>query len=1622
MTDNITLDRSELLAKLNSEIHKKLPADQAKLMVDFLSQFFETVALDDLASHELIDLYGAMLSFWSQVYEREPGQTKLRIFNPDFEQHGWQSTHTIIEVIQDDMPFLVDSIQMELNNRGITTHVIFHAGAIRVQRDKNHKITKVYPMGEEVDGCPPEAFIFVEIDRQTDPQVLLDLQKSLTNILNDVRAAVEDWPKMLGKIDEAMKVLEQNPPPVEKDLFHESIDFLHWLANNHFTVLGWREYSLEKETKDLVLKAVPDTGLGVLRGVGSKIVSRRFSDLPPEAKKAALEKGLLILGKTNRKSTVHRPVYTDCIEIKVYDSNGHITGIKRIVGLFTSIAYSSRPYAIPLLRQKVREVMRRSKLSPTGHAGKALLNILENLPRDDLFQSSSDELLELSMGILRLQERRRVSLFIRRDAFGRSASCLLYLPRDHYNTRLREQAQEILLQALGGSEVSFTTYFSESILARIHFLIRVDNHAPIHYDVKELETKMAEIARSWHDDLYDDLIDHFGEEKGTNLYNKYKSAFTAGYMDDFNPRTAVYDIAHIDTISEGNPIAMSLSKPLEATDGQLRLKLFNKNDSLPLSDALPVLENMGLRVLGEQPYCVRTKQECFAWINDFHMLIKGSTEVDIERVKESFQEAFLKVWFGEAENDGFNRLVLLANINWREVTVLRAYSKYLKQIKFTFSQNYIEETFSKYPHIAKELVELFKLRFDPNRQKNSEKNSQLLNEKIEEQLESVENLDEDRILRKYYELIYGTLRTNFFQKDKDGNCKTYLSFKLNPLKISGVPKPLPMFEIFVYSPRVEGVHLRSGKVARGGLRWSDRREDFRTEILGLMKAQRVKNAVIVPTGAKGGFVCKMMPENAGRDEVFEEGVACYKIFISALLDLTDNRKPEGIVSPENTICYDEEDSYFVVAADKGTATFSDYANSVAIDYGFWLGDAFASGGKTGYDHKKMGITARGAWESVKRHFREIGINTQTDEFTVVGIGDLMGDVFGNGMLLSNRIKLLAAFNHLHIFIDPNPNPEQSFLERKRIFELPRSSWEDYNAQLISHGGGIFSRKAKSIKLTPEIKQLFHIEQDFIEPNVLIKEILKSEIDLLWNGGIGTFVKATHETNEQVGDRSNDAIRLNGNELRCRVVGEGGNLGMTQLGRVEYSLNGGRVSTDFIDNSGGVDCSDHEVNIKILLNNIVQNEDMTEKQRNELLSQMTEDVGKLVLRNNYTQTQAISLAKMHALKDVDLYTRIISDYDAAGKLDRAIEFLPDDKQILERKANNLTYTGPELAIVLAYTKIILKEQLLKSNLLQNKHIATMAQTAFPQVLNNKYPQAILAHSLYPEIAATQLSNCVVDYVGITFIKRLQEQTGAAPIDIVKAFFVAKNVFNIDSLWHCVESLDYKINSDSQYEIMHSIARLMRRATRWIIRNNRDFHDMDNMIELYQKPVTELFLGIHDFVQGRAKDVVEETSRSYIEYGVNIQDSQRLAAVRVMLSALDIILISSKYGYTIREVARVYFKLSTDLWLDDFKGLIMDYPEDSHWDALGKAGLRDDLDKLQRDLTISVLFSRHDLSVDSAESVVEWMNLHSSLVQRWQQVITELKSYKSVGYVMLAVAARELQDLTQNGAHVEKELVS
>ena len=1601
------LIKDELLDKVVSRVREQMPEDQAPQVEEFARQYYGWVDAADLEERSPIDAYGAALSHWSFAGRREPGEWKIRIYNPQFEEHGWQSTHTVIEMVNDDMPFLVDSTRMEINRQGYAIHMILHP-VMKVRRDAEGRLIEVLPPDTDEEDAITESVIHVEVDRQTEPEMLEELKQAIEKTLADVKAAVEDWLKMRERAREIVSVLEENPPDFEPEDLAETRAFLEWIDDDNFTFLGYREYDLTTQDGEEALCAVPDSGLGILRQKESGPVSHSLAELPPEARRLARTPKLLNLTKANSRATVHRPSYLDYIGIKKFDESGEVTGERRFLGLYTFTAYSSSVFEIPLVRRKVRYVLEGSGFPEGSHNEKDLVEILETYPRDELFQISKEELFEIAMGILHLQERQRVRLFVRRDTYGRFFSCLVFVPRDRYNTLIRERMQDILLEAFDGANVEYNVRLSESVLARIHFIIYTKPGETPDYDEEEIESRIVETTRSWQDNLYDAMIEQCGEEQGIELFRKYRDAFSPGYRAGFLPRTAVTDVQRMETLRSEDDLGMSLYHPIEEGEDFLGFKLFRLGEQVSLSGILPLLEDMGVEVVDERPHEVKPAGSPPVWIYDFGLVHEAGDELQTGEVKEIFQDAFARAWRGAVENDGFNRLVLRARLTWREISVLRAYCKYLRQTGSTFSQDYMEDALVNNEHIARLIVDLFEARLDPSSQSSAETEGERLKEEIEEALEAVVSLDEDRILRSFLDITLATLRTNYYQSTADGDPKGHLSFKLDPTKIPGLPLPLPRFEIFVYSPRTEGVHLRGGQVARGGIRWSDRREDFRTEILGLMKAQTVKNAVIVPVGAKGGFVVKRPPSEGGREALQQEVVACYKTLIRGMLDITDNISGDEVVPPPDVRRYDDDDPYLVVAADKGTATFSDIANGISAEYDFWLGDAFASGGSVGYDHKEMGITARGAWESVSRHFRELGRDIQNEDFTVVGIGDMSGDVFGNGMLLSRHIKLVAAFNHMHIFLDPDPDPEKSFEERQRLFRHPRSSWTDYDEDLISEGGGIFLRTAKSIPLSEQVREMLDVEAESMTPTELINAMLKAEVDLLWNGGIGTYVKASSESNAEVGDRANDVLRVDGDELRCRVVGEGGNLGFTQMGRIEYALSGGRIYMDAIDNSAGVDCSDHEVNIKILLDAIVEAGDMTEKQRNELLASMTEEVGNLVLRDNYQQTQAINQAAALAHPMIDVHARYIHALEHAGRLDRSLEFLPGDDELGERRSDNRGLTAPELAILLSYSKITTYQDLLDSDAPEDPQLSREMERYFPTALRDRFSEQIHDHRLHRQITATHITNSLVNRNGPSFVFRLGEETGAAAPDIARAYMAAREIFSMRTLWDGVEALDNTVEARAQTRIMLDARKLVERATRWLLRYRRAPLNVGATISHFSEGAAELSKLIPSILLDGDREAVENAAKRLTDVNVPPDLAHRAANLGPMFSALDITDVANTTGESLEMTAAVYFTLGDRLKLHWLRRHIEALPRDNRWRTLARSALRDDIYNQHASLTEEVLGDTPE-DKPAHERIEEWVEANEGPADRTLQVLADINSSGTFDLSTLSVALREIRNL-------------
>ncbi|WP_404398962.1 NAD-glutamate dehydrogenase [Idiomarina loihiensis] len=1600
-----------LLEKVVELINKKVPASQAHLVADFAKRLYRNIASDDLTNRHDSDMYGAVLGLWHSFNEYKPGDKALiKVYNPEVPADGWESPHTIIEIIQNDMPFMVDSVRVALARLGITSHLLLHM-PLSHKRDKNSQVTELQKPGTRSEDNYVDTVFLIEIDRQTSKEEIKTLKSELVSVMEEISLAVEDWQAMRQRLQSVSEQLDHDFYPGSKKEKKEIKQFLQWLANDNFTLTGYRSYELTPVKGDYELKQVKDSSLGLMKNSVSE-KGRLVSSLPEDAREITQNERLLLLTKTNSKSRVHRPAYSDYIGVKRFNQDGEVVGEDRFIGLYSANFYNNSARDIPLVSEKISRVLDMSGFAPQSHAAKALLNILETYPRDEIVQAEEDDLLTVGLGVLQMQERDMTRAFLRRDIFGRFMSCMVYVPKERYNTLLRQRTQSVLARTLKTEyDVDFTTYFSESSLARTHYTVRLsEDHQDV--NVKELEQNLIEAARTWEDNFERILQSTFGEANATRLNKRYAMAFPRAYKEDVLPSVAISDIKQLESLNDEHKLGMVLYRAQEEKDDSkhLHLKLFHKDEPIHLSDVLPMLENFGLRVIGESPYQIKTSDGDVYWVLDFHMLHTAGS-LNLEESRETFQRAFALVWKGKLEDDGFNRLVLGAGMNGRQATILRMFAKYMRQIGTTFSQSYIESTFSKYPLLAKLVVKMFYSKFEPGT-KGVEKKLEALHTRINTELDNVANLDDDRIIRRYVELIDAALRTNFFQKDEQGNDKPYISVKFLPELVPEMPLPLPKFEIFVYSPKVEGVHLRGGKVARGGLRWSDRREDFRTEVLGLVKAQQVKNTVIVPVGAKGGFICKALPED--REGMMVEGKECYKTFIRALLDITDNIVEGEIVPPKSVVRRDEDDPYLVVAADKGTATFSDIANGISAEYNFWLGDAFASGGSVGYDHKKMGITARGAWESVKRHFREMGIDCQTTDFTCVAIGDMGGDVFGNGMLLSKHTCLQAAFNHLHIFIDPQPNAAKSWKERDRLFKMPRSSWDDYNRELISKGGGIFSRSAKAIELTPEIKKMLGTQKKSMTPNDLIKACLTMKVDLIWNGGIGTYVKGKAETDSDVGDRANDALRVNGHELNAKIIGEGGNLGFTQLGRIEFAQNGGRVNTDFVDNVGGVDCSDNEVNIKILLNGLVNSGELTKKQRDKLLYDMTDDVAKIVLDDCNRQTQSISVTALRGTDQVKEYTRFIHHLEREHSLNRQLEFLPDDDELVERQATNQGLTRPELSIVTAYGKMVLKEQLITDEITEDPYHMRELFDSFPEALRDRFADSMVSHPLKGQIIATKLANNIVNDMGPNFVFRKQEATGSTVAEIASAYVVARECFKVEELWEQIEALNNKVPAEVQNEVLFQLRRMVRRATRWFLRHrNPALSGIQEHLDFYMGAFDDLRENSLKYMVEDEAKVIEETIEKYKEHGFPAKLAKNIASLSTIFSAMDLAEVANETGQSFKTVGTLYFRLGAEINLHWFLIQINNQPVANHWQALARAAFREELDWQQRSLTQVVLRSTPDVS-DPEKMISEWIEQNEVLLSRWQQMLSDFRTTKSHEFAKFSVALRELMLLSHNCA--------
>ena len=1565
----------------------------------FVLKLFGLATPEDLRDCSAADLADIAEQSWSFLAERRPGTPKIR-----FEPLAGARGLAILEIINDDMPFLVDSVVAELNSRGLEIRFFVHP-VFLVRRDADGRLVE-FDAAQVADGRR-ESLIHFHVEDAHDPAQHSAIVHALNDVLAEVRISVQDWHPMLARLREVIAELETQPLPLPSDEIAEAVAFLKWMAEDSFTFLGARDFSF---ANDETLTPVFETGLGLLRNAGVQLLQHwnKPVTITSEIHAFLQEPALLIVTKSSARSRVHRRVHLDYVGVKRFDRSGKLIGEHRFCGLFTSTAYTQPARGIPYLRRKVERIIARAGFDPASHSGKALVNVLETYPRDELFQIGEDSLYQFALEILHLDERPRVRVLPRRDRFDRYVSLLVYVPRDRYSGQIREAIGRYLTAAFGGRLSGYYPFFPESPLVRVQYIVARADGVLAEPDRSSLERGVEAVVRSWTDALREALAAGADLIRTRALLSRYRDAFPVDYRQVYSPASAVADIRGLENLSAQRPLWVMFYRPQNAAPARLGLKVFSQSRPISLSERVPVLENMGFRVVDERTYHIKPAGVAEVWFHDMELESASGQPVELPAAESRLQACFLVVMAQAAENDGYNSLVLAAGLGWREVALIRAISRFMRQIQVAYSQDYMWATLRKHAAVAAQIFNLFRVRFDPRPalplQQRAAKEKEILSA-IETALAAVDSLDEDRIIRHFVNAVTAAVRTNFYQLDQAGRAKNVIAIKFASRGLDAVPLPRPLYEVFVYSARLEAVHLRFGKVARGGIRWSDRPQDFRSEVLGLVKAQNVKNAVIVPVGAKGGFVPKRLPAGGTREAVQAEGVATYKSFISTLLDVTDNIGVGtiGVVPPADLIRYDGDDPYLVVAADKGTATFSDIANDLAVAHDFWLGDAFASGGSAGYDHKKIGITARGAWEAVKRHFREMDIDVAARPITVVGVGDMSGDVFGNGMLREKTIKLLAAFDHRDIFIDPDPDPVRTFAERRRLFDLPRSSWQDFDKTVLSKGGGVFSRAVKDIKLSPQAQSLFEVPEH-LTPNDLIRAILKTRADLIFFGGIGNYIRASDESDEAAGDRSNDGVRVTAKELSCKVIGEGANLAVTQRGRIEAGFCAIRLNTDAIDNSAGVNTSDMEVNIKIALSIPVRDGRLSMEGRNALLVQMTEEVAGLVLRNNYLQTLALSMAERRGMQDFGFLQRLIQSLETRGLLDRTLEFLPDDMQLEERRRRMQPFTRPELAVLLAYAKLSLHEELLESAVPDDPYLARELGRYFPKAIAEKYPDALEHHRLRRDIIATQLANSMINRGGPSLIVRIADQTGAAPAAIAAAFAATRDSYELTALNAAIDALDNKISGKLQLDLYLEIQNLLLDRLVWFLRAVDFSKGLADVIAHYRGGIAAVGAALGESLSPDLQRARDARRQELAAAGLPDPLAARFAELRALAAAADIVLVADRSRNPVNRVAATYFALAAFFGIQRLTGA--DIPAADYFDRLALDRARDVIGDAERRLTAAVLAD----GAWGAPAVETWAAKRQIEVERVRSAIGAIAS-SGLTVSKLAVAASMLDDLTR-----------
>lgn len=1591
----------KLIAKLKTAATKKLKGGALKKFLVFFDQYTKYTPYDDLNALGQDNILSMMLSGWEFIHHHKPGAINIRVFNPETDKNKQPTPYTVIEITNDDRPFLVDSVTMELARLGHNIHALIHP-TYRAKRNAKGTIEDIYPIIDMDNPGKPESFIQVYIETVSMPDQVRSLRDNLMNILEDVRASVRDWQSMRAEALAVIQSLDATKIHASRAEREETQEFLTWMTDNKFTFLGYQQYKYVGKGKTVKVLPMSSSRLGIATVDHQKIFpdTNDTKTMPAHIDTFVNKSALLNISKTHARATIHRATQMDCVIIKKFDKDGKAIGEHRFVGLFTSVAYRTSANEIPILKHKIKRVFAKANFLSSSHNGKALVHILETYPRDELFQISQEDLFRISLGVLHLRERQRVAVFVREDEHSRFISCFIYIPRDRFNTAVREKFQNYLAGLFNADVASSATEITDASQIRTHVMFNLRNGMPS-YNIEKIEHYITEISRRWDEDLSIALKEIHGPKKGQWLTSLYRDAFPPSYQEHNSIGLAIQDIDKIETCLNAQTVTLTLYRTQEADLKHFSLKIYSHIALFHLSTILPTLENLGLKVLSELPYEISLSDGRKVWMQDFDVRTKNNTDVNLDEIRALFKALLLYALNGSLEDDSLNTLVLTGKIGGRRISILRALGLYLKQTTAIPNQDFYRQTIIEQSDIAIALIQLFEAKFDPKLSAHRADNIRKIRTAIDAALDKITSLEQDRILRRLYNAIQSALRTNYYQLDAAGKSKSFISIKFRSAELLDLPKPTPFAEIFVYSPRFEAIHLRGGKVARGGLRWSDRPDDFRTEVLGLMRAQIVKNAVIIPVGSKGGFFVKSLAKITNPAEQRIEVVECYKNFIRGMLDITDNLKGKDVIPPKDVVRYDEDDPYLVVAADKGTANFSDIANSISADYKFWLGDAFASGGSQGYSHKDLAITARGGWESVKRHFREMGVDCQNQDFTAVGVGDMAGDVFGNGALLSKHMRLMAAFNHIHIFIDPTPDAAKSFTERQRLFDKPGSTWMDYNAKLISKGGGVFSRKEKKITITTEMKLALDIKEDSLAPNDLIRAILKAPVDLIWLGGIGTYVKSVDEDHLDVGDRNNDALRINGKELRAKIVGEGANLGFTQQGRIEYALAGGRLNTDFIDNSAGVDCSDHEVNIKILLDAVVESGKLSSTNRNKLLQSMKDEVCDLVLRDNYLQTQILSLEERASLNTTDAYNRQINHLTRKGVFDPKFENIPDNDELTARRPKGVGFTRPEISLLLSYTKIDLYSQILDSTLPDDPLMLSNILRYFPDQLSKKYLNDIKNHRLKREIIATYITNSIVNRVSIPFVNEMREKTGRSAIDIVRCYSVARDVFDIREIWKQLEALDLKLPTQTQYALMESVVRFTERTVHWLLRGLKEQIDTEKVVLKLRALVKEV-TGVlkHLLLPQEAQNLINR-QQELARKGVPADLALKLSILPYLESVLDLSTLVSAKDKNLRDVSKLFFAVGRRFHLQHLKHFVRALVAKGDWHQQAIDIAAEELVHTQARLTALIL--KHTKGSDRID---QWINKNAAAVERLDALVKQLNTTPGAGVSAITVINQHL----------------